>query len=302
MGIQLKSVELLIHLARSGVPFGRTVTIGRQLLMVEGDVVRSRVAAGMGDGAAAPLAELERGDWADPLLLALGAASVDALDASDYEGATLLHDLNEPLGDDLRERFDLVIDGGSLEHVFDFPRALRSCLELVRLGGRIVFMSPADNFCGHGFYQFSPELFFSVLRPPNGFELELALLAQDPERRTPLFQVVDPARLGRRVNLTSGRPVTQWIVAKRVAAGPVLTHPPAQSDYATLWSGGALATAGPGVGRVGRWIRAELDTVQERWPAVFELRRAVRAVVAGPRGRGPTFNDTEAFRRFEWDF
>ena len=38
-------------------------------------------------------------------------------------------------------------------------------------GGVLYIATPANNHCGHGFYQFSPELFFSLLSPKNGFEI-----------------------------------------------------------------------------------------------------------------------------------
>src|SRR5688500_15249018 len=57
--------------------------------------------------------------YADAFLAELGAASVVSVDASAYEGATYIHDLNEPLPDELKRRFTAVIDAGSLEHVFN---------------------------------------------------------------------------------------------------------------------------------------------------------------------------------------
>ena len=49
----------------------------------------------------------------------LGAAEVLALDCSAFEGAEVIHDLNQPLPEHLASRFDLVLDAGTLEHVFD---------------------------------------------------------------------------------------------------------------------------------------------------------------------------------------
>ena len=41
---------------------------------------------------------------------------------------------------------------------------------MVKLGGHFIGVYPIDNFCGHGFYQFLPELFFRCFSQENGFE------------------------------------------------------------------------------------------------------------------------------------
>ena len=61
------------------------------------------------------------------------------------------------------KQFDLVFDGGTLEHVFNFSTALKNCMHMVKPHGRFVSVTLPNNWCGHGFYQFSPELFFRAL-------------------------------------------------------------------------------------------------------------------------------------------
>ena len=62
--------------------------------------------------------------------------------------------LNQPLSADLEEAFTAVVDCGSLEHVFDFPAAVRNCMRMVAVDGHSLSVTPADNWAGHGFYQF----------------------------------------------------------------------------------------------------------------------------------------------------
>src|SRR5262249_39640930 len=114
----------------------------------------------------------EKALHAEPCFLSLGARAVFSMDVSAFEGATFIHDLNQPVGDELKQRFDLVYDGGTLEHVFNFPTALKNCMEMVRVGGRFFMHTVTNNWCGHGFYQFSPELFFRALSRDNGYEVE----------------------------------------------------------------------------------------------------------------------------------
>lgn len=47
----------------------------------------------------------------------LGVERLTILDHSDYEGAKLIVDLNYPVGDELDGRFDVIIDGGTLDNV-----------------------------------------------------------------------------------------------------------------------------------------------------------------------------------------
>jgi len=98
----------------------------------------------------------------------LGCDEVLALDRSSFEGAELVWDLNLRAPSDLENRFDVIIDGGTLEHVFDVRQALANLVLMTRIGGRVIHMSPASNYANHGFYQFSPTLFFDYYAA-NGF-------------------------------------------------------------------------------------------------------------------------------------
>ena len=87
--------------------------------------------------------------FADDVLLPLGY-HVDSMDASDYEGANIVHDLNLPIPPALRERYDLVWDGGTLEHIFNFPVAIFNAMHMVKVGGHLLLETPTNNQCGHG--------------------------------------------------------------------------------------------------------------------------------------------------------
>ena len=140
-------------------PFGRVATIGRQGLHVPPEKVRKLLNLNQ---------EIDYGKYCEDLLKAqFGAKSVDSFDNSDYEGATHIVDMNVRLKK--QYRYDTVIDGGSLEHIYNAPQALKNLSEMCEEGGQILHMLPANNFCGHGFWQFSPELFFSLYSGKNGY-------------------------------------------------------------------------------------------------------------------------------------
>jgi len=73
--------------------------------------------------------------FAETFLRKIGYPTPLSLDASPYESCDLTHDMNEPLPADLRERFDIIIDGGTLEHVFNTPQALDNVFHMLREGG-----------------------------------------------------------------------------------------------------------------------------------------------------------------------
>src|SRR5436190_15281164 len=152
MGFERNAAALLMKLKRDGVRFGRVLTLGRQDVHLDAESW-AQLTRSLG-----PLAPAAMPAHAEPIIRAMGASDVDAMDYSSYQGATLLHDLNQPAPDRLAEQFDIVLDGGTLEHVFNVPVALASCMRMLKPGGRFLAVTVTNNWCGHGFYQFSPEL------------------------------------------------------------------------------------------------------------------------------------------------
>lgn len=100
---------------------------------------------------------------------ALANCEVETMDVSAYENPEHVWDLNQPIPDSLVGQFDLVIDGGTMEHVFDVRQTLRNISKLLKVGGRVIHCSPATNWGEHGFYQFSPTLFYDYYSA-NGFQ------------------------------------------------------------------------------------------------------------------------------------
>ena len=110
------------------------------------------------------------------LFQALGFDDVVALDVSSYENSDLIWDLNKVIpSDDLVDRFDVIIDGGTIEHVFHIPNALFNIVKMLKVGGRVIHFSPSSNFIDHGFYMFSPTLFHDFYFV-NKFEINTMML------------------------------------------------------------------------------------------------------------------------------
>ena len=165
MGLDTKATQFLLAARGSGVSFERIATIGRHRLYVTPAWLRSRLRAvgiDLDTAATAKLFEDANG-YAEPLLQALGAARIISLDASSYEGASRVADLNAEIAPDLENAFTTVLDSGSLEHVFDFRAAIANCMRMVAPGGHLLIVTPANNMAGHGFYQAT----CSSLLPPT---------------------------------------------------------------------------------------------------------------------------------------
>lgn len=173
--------------------------------------------------------------FADDLLHAFGINRLEHMDVFKEEGATILHDLNLPIGNPLKQQFDLVLDNGTLEHIFNVPQALENCAALCSVGGHVVMMAPANNMCGHGFFQFSPELFFRVFSEANGFSDTQVLLLEYGVRNRD-FRIIDPVLRKERLEFINAALVVMLGIArKKRHKEPFWTSWPQQSDYVVYW-------------------------------------------------------------------
>ena len=249
MGLVINSIRFLIEARQRGVQFGETLTLGRQHLTVSPQrlcaLLREYRMPAPPEGEARFQAALEQARWRfEVFARALGAAKVSAMDVSAYEQAEVVHNLNEPVGPELHGRFDLVIDGGTLEHVFNVPVAIGNCLKMAKPGGHVVIITNMNNLVGHGFYQFSPELFFRIFSPDNGFEVVRMIAVEDTFGRSsllgvkydfpiqgPWYDIHDPDKIRKRNILITRYPVVLMALARKVSDQPLFTRFPQQSEY-----------------------------------------------------------------------
>jgi len=246
MGINYQHAKILWEARLRGASFKDTLTIAHLSLKLhpaEVTLLRRVYRASFPQSKTTPLMNYKFGDFSDEFLRDfLGATSITMLDYSDYEGANLIHDLNQPVPDHLLERFDTVIEAGSLEHVFNFPVAIANLMKMLKVGGNIFITTPANNLCGHGFYQFSPELMFRIFAPENGFALRRIILFEalfpsvELTSNRNVYEVTDPAQVRSRVGLVSRGPVMMMVEAQKTSDTSVFAHSLLQSDYVSLWN------------------------------------------------------------------
>jgi len=229
MGIGRASLEGMFYMAKHGVDFHHSLTIGRQQVTVGLDTLKSILTKYDSNKEYSG-----KNIYAEELFQFFGADVVDSIDYSDYENATILHDMNLPISEEYKEKYSCVWDGGSLEHVFNYPVAIKNCMEMVKINGHIILHTPANNLCGHGFYQFSPELFFSLFHKSNGFS-ETRIYMQDDIQNW--FEVKSPLVLKQRISFCCARETEALllVVSKKTAQVP-LKLTVQQSDYIDIWN------------------------------------------------------------------
>jgi hypothetical protein len=102
-------------------------------------------------------------------LFALCGYRLDCIDISAARGDEIIADMNQPLPSELEGQFDVVYDGGTLEHCFNIAQAVKNMALACKRGGFCVNINPL-NVYNHGFYNFSPT-FYADFYGCNGFQL-----------------------------------------------------------------------------------------------------------------------------------
>jgi hypothetical protein len=225
LGIDSHAFNFMMCQAAHG-PLGRVVTIGRQSLDVDQKFLPARLGK-----------PVEPSPYCEPALLALGAESVDSLDVSDYENATIVSDLGKPRC--FNQRFDTVVDGGSLEHIFDAAAAFRNLVDLCEIGGRIMHFLPVNNLNGHGFWQFSSDLIYSLYCARNGFSDTKVYYASSIDPGT--WYEMPGAKPGVRVEIVSVEPIILLSVTRKIA--DVAEIEVSQPFYVPAWQAGDVSLA-----------------------------------------------------------
>jgi hypothetical protein len=225
MGINSHAFNFVMFQA-ARAPLGRVLTIGRQSFDVDQKFLRSKLGK-----------PVEPSPYCEPVLLALGAASVDSLDVSDYENATIVLDLGKPCC--FSERFDTIIDFGSLEHIFDAATAFRNLVDLCEIGGRIMHLLPVNYLNGHGFWQFSSDLIHSLYCGRNGFSDTKVYYASSIDPRT--WYEMPVAKPGLRVEIVSIEPIILLGVTRKIVV--VAEIEVSQPFYAAAWQASDVSFA-----------------------------------------------------------
>lgn len=163
--------------------------------------------------------------------------AVKSLDINQYENADIIEDLNYPLNEKFHKKFDFIYDGGSLEHVFNIGQGLKNLTYLVKKGGCIMHLLPANNYIDHGFYALSPTLLKDYYIQNNFKIIEFFLIKQNfnLNKNSPWYvyeyneeQIKDYDKW----NWKNNR-MLLWVVAKKNSNSKKVIYP-TQSKYLKL--------------------------------------------------------------------
>src|SRR6202158_2716900 len=182
---------------------------------------------------------------------------------SAYENATFQIDLNFPVVPDLHDRFDVIFDGGTMEHVFNVPAVLANIHAMLKVGGRVIHVAPSSNMIDHGFYSFSPILFCDYYRA-NLYSLlsvnlfEFVSWASQWTVYDCLSGTLDN-RLGRTAN---GKMAGVFCVAQKTSTS-TSTVVPVQTHFARLWETSSR-------GERSRWAAAAREIIKDKWPKMAD--------------------------------
>ncbi|HSX37337.1 MAG TPA: hypothetical protein VLE95_00725 [Chlamydiales bacterium] len=144
MGLSKESIFLLMQEGKRRPFTGNLITLGRQDISATYDEIvqlAKRIAYPLH-----PVPEIaysEKPEMKEEGLLSdntffklLGFKETKSMDVSNYESADIVFDLNQSeLSMELCGAFEVVLDGGTIEHVFHIPNSLKNIFRLLSVGG-----------------------------------------------------------------------------------------------------------------------------------------------------------------------
>src|SRR5262249_33520465 len=156
-----------------------------------------------------------------------------------------------------------------LEHVYNVTQALKNVSSLANPGAQIIHVLPANGYCGHGFWQFSPELFFTLYSERNGYRDTEVLLADLGDERS--WFIVKKPHGGKRADVVTSKAL---YVLVRTTVPQAFSHDNVQqSDYSFAWDK-STAAAEKSPATVNEKVRPE----ERSRPALAVARWSLRLV------------------------
>jgi hypothetical protein len=229
MGIEINAVKSFELLKNKNIKIDNLATLGRQFLYIK----PKKFIKYIDKNRRKKYLDLKWLDNADGFFKVCGAKNIDSFDFSEYENANHIWDMNKSIIEEYKNKYDLLFDGGTLEHIFNFPIAIKNCMEMIKVGGHFLSITCANNFSGHGFYQFSPELFFRIFSKENGFENTEIYISEN----NIWYRVLDPNSVKSRVLFKNSQQTYIIIFSKKTKICEIFQSFPYQSDYVDLWKG-----------------------------------------------------------------
>ena len=178
MGIDLTTCDALLR----SIPYvkqkNRLLTLGRQHIDRDISMIRQILDMyGLNNHF-----DIDCQGYSENFFKKLGFLHIDSLDCSNYENASIIYDLNQPISKHsslFTDPYNFIFDGGTIEHIFNTSVVCQNIVDLLDVGGIFCSVTCNNNFSGHGFYQFSPEFFLRVFQPKYGMKVHEMYLAKN---------------------------------------------------------------------------------------------------------------------------
>lgn len=233
MGIDFTGLEALLFAHHNVKNKQNCLTLGRQQLHRNTDLIHALLNKWH-------FSELTKNNYqcnefCEKLLTDLGYNIVDSIDNSNYENATIIHNLNNPIPSNFK-KYDFIFDGGTTEHIFNTAQVCENIINLLEIDGIYCSVVPNNNFSGHGIYQFSPEFFLSAYSKEYGMEIVALYIAKNDSQIHEWINVnyYDEKNIGRtQDSFNSLDEVYVIVVAKKISNDrlSLITNSPNQYSY-----------------------------------------------------------------------
>jgi SAM-dependent methyltransferase len=173
MGIDYTGCEAILYALRYIKNNKNAVTLGRQEIHMSSNIIDNF----LNKYNLLNLKNRNYSGFCESFLQDLGFENVDSIDNSSFEGASIIHNMNKPITDNFK-KYDFILDGGTIEHIFNTPQVCENIINLLNVDGIYVSITPNNNFSGHGIYQFSPEFYLSAFSSKYGMEVQELYIAK----------------------------------------------------------------------------------------------------------------------------
>lgn len=238
MGLGYPMLRLMADENDKGASFESMATLGKQVAYIRPAELKK-----LSQDLKKPPVTAEFGQVGEHLFKHfLHSKNITSFDVSDFENATVIHDMNKPIDSKYYNKFDVIYDGGTLEHIFNFPVAIENVMAMLKVGGHFFSCFGANNYCGHGLYQFSFELMYQIFKPSNGFVVKEMLAMEHPyagaelSNKYKVYEVKNPEDVCQRIICINSKPILGHLVTQKISDIEPFSFWVQQSDYQARWS------------------------------------------------------------------
>ncbi len=106
----------------------------------------------------------------EDVFLSFGLSDFSAIDIFDQR-ASLKYDLNKPVPKNEHNKYNLVFDLGTIEHIFDTRQCIENYFKMTKVGGMLFIHTCVSGYFRHGMHVFNPALLLQAMLL-NNFEIK----------------------------------------------------------------------------------------------------------------------------------